>query len=76
MEIMAATVRTGKTFTYDPPAALFRVNANVWTPELNFNTFAPSPDGQRFLVPAYGSDARFSMHLVTNWRRLLQKPAR
>jgi hypothetical protein len=76
LEIMAATVRTGKTFTYDPPKALFRVIVSAWTPELSFNTFAPSADGQRFLVPAYGSDSRFSMHLVTNWRRLLQKPAR
>jgi len=24
----------------------------------------------------YRARARFSMHLVTNWRRLLQKPAR
>jgi len=76
LEIMAATVRTGKTFTYDPPKVLFRAIVSAWTPELSFNTFAPSADGQRFLVPAYGSDARFSMHLVTNWRRLLQKPAR
>ena len=76
IEIVAATVRTGKTFTYGQPKALFRVKASLWTPELNFNSFVPSADGQRFLVPAYSSDARFSMHLVTNWRRLLQKPAR
>jgi hypothetical protein len=76
LEIMTATVRRGKTFTYDPPKVLFRALASAWTPELSFNTFAPSADGQRFLVPVYGSDARSSTHLVTNWRRLLQKPAR
>ena len=69
-------MRTGKAFACDPPKALFRVKTSGWTPELNFNSFVPSADGQRFLVAAYSSDARVSMHLVTNWRRLLQKPAR
>jgi Tol biopolymer transport system component len=74
MEIMTATVRTDTTFSYDPPRILFRVRGGLWTPQLNFYFFAPSPDGQRFLLPLYGSDVRFRMHLVTNWRRLLQNP--
>ena len=72
--IMAATVRAGATFTYDPPQVLFSAPSGGWTPALNFYSFAPSPDGQRFLVVLMDKDARSSMHLVTNWRRLLQKP--
>jgi Tol biopolymer transport system component len=72
VEIMAAAVRTGPTFTYDPPKVLFRRRGGAWAPQLNFYSFAPSPDGQRFLLPLYANDARFRLHLVTNWRRLLR----
>ena len=71
-QLVAATVHLGATFTYDSPHVLFSLKTDWFTPELNLYTYAPSRDGQQFLVMPYAEDATRRLHLVTNWRRLLK----
>jgi Tol biopolymer transport system component len=57
----------------DLPTELFALGS--YTGEM-YDDYAPSADGQRFLVKlAVGGDDRVWMHVVTNWPSLLPEPA-
>ncbi len=49
------------------PVALFRFSANLFGPQNNVWQYAPSPDGQRFLVAVDAETAAPAIHVVTNW---------
>ena len=49
------------------PVALFRFTANTSSPQNNEWKYAPSPDGQRFLVAVATETAAPAIHVITNW---------
>ena len=49
------------------PVALFRFSANTSSPQNNEWKYAPSPDGQRFLVAVPTETAAPAIHVITNW---------
>jgi len=64
-KIMAAPVTTGATFEAGTPKALFPVHLDT---DLSRNRFAPSIDGQRFLLVATPArDAMTPTTVVLNW---------
>ena len=54
------------------PVALFRFSANTSSPQNNEWKYAPSPDGQRFLVLADAETAAPAIHVITNWLKATQ----
>jgi len=54
------------------PVALFRFTANSSGPQNNMWQYAPSPDGQRFLVSAAVETAVPAIHVITNWLKATQ----
>ena len=49
------------------PVALFGFKARGFNPQNNVWQYAPSPDGQRFLVAAAVETAAPAFHVITNW---------
>ena len=49
------------------PVALFRLRAGGYLPQSNVWKYAPSPDGQRFLVSVAAETAAPAIHVITNW---------
>jgi Tol biopolymer transport system component len=70
--LMAATVTTSPQFTAGIPHALFQSNANVM---YTHNSYAPSADGQRFIVATYGGTEAPALAVVLNWAHLLRPVA-
>ena len=54
------------------PVALFLFTANSSGPQYNVWEYAPSPDGQRFLVSAVVETAAPAIHVITNWLKATQ----
>ena len=54
------------------PVALFRLRAGGYLPQSNVWKYAPSPDGQRFLVLADAETAAPAIHVITNWLKATQ----
>lgn len=54
------------------PVALFRFSANSSSPQNNVWVYAPSPDGQRFLVAVPAETAAPTIHVITNWLKATQ----
>ena len=49
------------------PVALFRLTAGGVAIQVNTWQYAPSPDGQRFLVAVAAETAPPAIHVITNW---------
>ena len=49
------------------PVALFRFTAGGVAIQANMWQYAPSPDGQRFLVAVAAETAAPAIHVITNW---------
>ena len=54
------------------PVALFRFTGSYTVVENNVWKYAPSPDGQRFLVVADAETAAPAIHVITNWLKATQ----
>ena len=54
------------------PVALFRFTAVGVVPQNNAWQYAPSPDGQRFLVAVTAETAAPAIHVITNWLKATQ----
>ena len=54
------------------PVALFRCTANSVGPQNNVWQYAPSPDGQRFLMQVPTETAAPAIHVITNWLKATQ----
>ena len=54
------------------PVALFRFTAVGVVPQYNAWQYAPSPDGQRFLVAVNAETAAPAIHVITNWLKATQ----
>ena len=54
------------------PVALFRFRVAPYLLESNTWTYAPSPDGQRFLVAVPTETAAPAIHVITNWLKATQ----
>jgi hypothetical protein len=73
VELMAAPVQLGASFSMGAPQKLFPFRSKLMLPQLNMYAYRPSPDGKRFLIALLGDDSEPRHHLVTDWRRLLKK---
>lgn len=73
LELMAAPVQLGASFSIGEPQKLFPFRSRQMLPFLNMYAYRPSPDGKRFLIALLGDDSEPRHHLVTDWRRLLKK---
>jgi hypothetical protein len=40
-------------------------------PRVNWWSYGPAPDGQRFLVSVAGEEGETTINLITNWRQAL-----
>jgi hypothetical protein len=70
MMSVGVTANAG-SFQAGVPQALFRWPLGMFSPR---NTYAPSPDGQRFLTLVPPSDAKPEpITVVVNWPALLNK---
>jgi len=54
------------------PVALFRLTVPSLQVQSNQWQYAPSPDGQRFLMAAAAETAAPAIHVVTNWLKATQ----
>ncbi|HEU5250327.1 MAG TPA: hypothetical protein VFW15_10115, partial [Thermoanaerobaculia bacterium] len=71
--IMSVAVRIGETFETTPAVPLFKVNFPPRVPAY-WRYYAPSRDGQRFLVIALVAEAGASpINVVLNWTAALKK---
>ena len=71
--LMSVAVRTGETFESAPPVALFKVNFPPRVPAY-WRYYAPSHDGQRFLVITLLAEAGAApINVVVNWTTALKK---
>ena len=62
---MAVEIRAGADFQAGVPQALFPIRVRIGNPR---NKYAPSADGQRFMVAApLGRDAMSPTTVVLNW---------
>jgi Tol biopolymer transport system component len=66
----AVDIRGGPAFDYDVPRFLFDMRANVFN---TANSYAPSRDGQRFLVNMLLDNASSPINVVLNWTAGLKK---
>ena len=65
--LMAVPVKTGTAFTHGAPAALFKM------PDESGWAWAPSPDGQRFLMARLTASASIGeLHVVRNFAAVLR----
>jgi Tol biopolymer transport system component len=70
--LMAAEVEPGATFRVGPPRPLFRTRVAGWTAARNL--YAPSPDGQRFLVSTLPEETSTApIVVVVNWMAALKR---
>ena len=49
------------------PVELFQFQSLMYAPQRNTWLYAPSPDGQRFLVAVQAETAAPEIHVITNW---------
>ena len=54
------------------PVALFQYAAGSIVPQNNVWQYAPSPDGQRFLMAVATETAAPAIHVITNWLKATQ----
>lgn len=66
---MSVTIGTG-TNPAGPPKALFEFRSAFITASANVFAFSPSPDGQRFLVDAFATDAQPTLEVITIYEGL------
>ena len=72
--LMAVQVTPGATPRFGAATALFQLGSSV-TANVQLESYAPSPDGQRFLsLQPVGDAPRASLSVIVNWQQLL-KPA-
>jgi serine/threonine protein kinase len=73
-KLVAVPVKIGATFEASPPIALFDTNLASGLPLLSRSAYAPSPDGQRFLLNAPKEGAAASpITVVMHWQAGFKK---
>jgi Tol biopolymer transport system component len=66
--LMRVPIHTGRNFSTGQPEELFRSASSLSLPETASSPYAPSPDGQRFLVTQRTADQSTSrIRIVKNW---------
>ena len=69
LTLMAAPMNTDSRGGISPgvPVELFQFKSLITVPRTNVWVYAPSPDGQRFLVNVPAETAAPEIHVITNW---------
>ena len=67
--LMALDIKTTPTLEAGVPRPLFQTNSRMTNVR---NSYAPTRDGQRFLVNSYVEGAASTMTVVLNWPALMQ----
>jgi hypothetical protein len=52
-----------------PPTPLFEFQSQDFVPQGNVFIYSPAPDGQRFLVNVFATEAEPSLEVILNWGR-------
>ena len=65
-KLMAVPIGSGAS-PAGSPRALFEVQTSTLVEQNNSYVYAPSPDGQRFLIDVFATGAEPSLELVLNW---------
>jgi dipeptidyl aminopeptidase/acylaminoacyl peptidase len=73
--MMAVPVQTGAKLTLGTPEQLFTYRSRIIVIQRNQYHFAPSADGQKFLITLQADQTEPTLNLVTDWHRLIQSPA-
>ena len=55
------------------PNALFEFQTITTVPQNNVFSYAPSADGQRFLISVFATDAQPTLDVILNWPASLKK---
>jgi eukaryotic-like serine/threonine-protein kinase len=66
LKLMAVPIGSGAS-PAGSPRALFEVQTSTLVEQNNSYVYAPSPDGQRFLIDVFATGAEPSLELVLNW---------
>ena len=67
---MAVPVATGSTQpSFGSPEVLFDFRTATILPQANMLQYAPSSDGQRFLVQKLETEVRPALDVLVNWQR-------
>ena len=66
MRLMAAAIGQPPQLV-GTPQTLFEFQTFVTLPNLNLFSYAPSADGQRFVINALSTPARPTLDLILNW---------
>ncbi len=69
LTLMAVPMKAGSRggISAGVPAPLFQFKSLLNVPQANSWLYAPSPDGQRFLVAVQAESAAPEIHVITNW---------
>ena len=65
-KLMAVPIGSGPS-PAGSPRALFEIQTSAIVEQNNVYIYAPSPDGQRFLIDVFATGAEPSLELVLNW---------
>jgi hypothetical protein len=66
---MAVTIGPGATPTIGVPKELFAFNGYTYVTQVNTFAYSPSPDGQRFVIRAFATEAQPTLDVLLNWQK-------
>jgi hypothetical protein len=72
--MMAVPVQSGAKLTLGAPEQLFNYRSRTTVIQNNAYQYAPSADGQKFLITLQADETEPTLNLVTDWHRLIQAP--
>ncbi len=72
-KLLAVTVGLAAAPLIGAPKELFEFDGGGFVTQLNAFMYSPSPDGQRFVIKAYATDALPTLNVLLNWQAALKK---
>jgi WD40 repeat protein len=73
--MMTVPVQSGAKLTLGTPQQLFTYRGGGMVLQNNMYHYAPSADGQKFLITAQAEEGERTLNLITDWHRIVQAPA-
>jgi Tol biopolymer transport system component len=68
-KVMAVTIGPGTSPVIGVPKQLFEFSATTTVTQGNLFVYSPSPDGQRFVIKAYATEAQPTLDVLLNWQK-------
>ena len=70
--MMAVPVQSGAKIALGTPEQLFTYRSRTYVIQQNSYHYAPSADGQKFLITLQADETQPTLNLVTDWHRLIE----